>query len=544
MIRSLLIIILISLCTRMAVSQQPEITENESLALLCKTWGFLKYYHPQVNQGQMDWDSVLISQMPAFEKAKGRKGLNEVIKKLILLPNPDLEISKNVPKQDEYNDALAWIQSDNVLSFESKGLFTTLIENFDSDSLYYATSDEINVPFFNNERPYSDMVFPDKPYRLLALFRAWNAVNYFFAYKDLMTKSMDFVLKECLKDAIVAQDTLSYHFMLRKFAHYLEDNHANMSTSPYFLGLHSNTVGASLRYMKGKFVFSEVYGEYKKYLQPGDVLDSIDDRPIKALVDSLSNYYSGSNEVSLYGSMNYSLLSSYSTFTKLSMVRGDSILSVTVPKKPFSEIEYPEELTYKIFDDKIFYFKSRPYSPEEFDSLMEIAFSKEAIIVDLRYGFALDWPRFGDHLYGEEKAFAQIEAQNFKEPGSFKRVEPVKYAKSDNGIKTYEGKVVVLTDEFVQSLSEYAVLFLKQYPRCTVIGTTTAGANGNVARVPLPGGFRLGFSSVCILTPDGSQTQKVGVAPDIEVKRTIKGLRNGKDEVLAYALNFLLAKDK
>lgn len=528
----------------MAVSQQLESTENKSLALLCKTWGFLKYYHPQVNQGQMDWDSVLISQIPEFEKAKGRKGLNEVIKKLILLPNPDLSISNNTSKSGEDNDALTWIQSDNDLSSENKGLFTTLVENFHSDSLYYATSGEINVPFFNNERHYSDMVFPGKSYRLLAVFRAWNAVNYFFAYKDLMTKNMDFVLKECLKDAIAAEDTLSYHFMLRKFAHYLEDNHANISTSPYFLSLHSNTVGANLRYIEGKFVFYEVYTGYQKYLRPGDVLTSIDDRPVNALVDSLSNYYSGSNEVSLYGSMNYSLLSSNSTFTKLSVVRGDSILSVTVPKKPFSEIEYPEELTHKVFDDKIFYFKSRPYSQEEFDSLMTIAFSKEAIIVDLRYGFSLDWIKFANHLYDGAKAFALTVVQDFEHPGSFKMLEPKAHKKYDSNINTYKGKLVVLTDEFTQSEGEYAVLFLRQFPKCTVIGTPTAGANGNMVRVPLPGSFRLGFSSVCILAPDGSQTQKVGIAPDIKVARTIEGIRNEKDEVLDYALNFLLAKDK
>lgn len=75
---------------------------------------------------------------------------------------------------------------------------------------------------------------------------------------------------------------------------------------------------------------------------------------------------------------------------------------------------------------------------------------------------------------------------------------------------------------------------------CTVIGTATAGANGNMARIPLPGSFRLGFSSVRILTPDGSQTQKIGIAPDIGVVRTIKGISNGKDEVLDYAVSFLL----
>lgn len=38
------------------------------------------------------------------------------------------------------------------------------------------------------------MEFPDKEYRLLALFRLWNVVNYFFPYKNLTGSNWNDVL--------------------------------------------------------------------------------------------------------------------------------------------------------------------------------------------------------------------------------------------------------------------------------------------------------------------------------------------------------------
>lgn len=38
----------------------------ENLALLCKIWGFMKYYHPEVRAGKYDWDKELFSIIPSF----------------------------------------------------------------------------------------------------------------------------------------------------------------------------------------------------------------------------------------------------------------------------------------------------------------------------------------------------------------------------------------------------------------------------------------------------------------------------------------------
>ena len=39
--------------------------------------------------------------------------------------------------------------------------------------------------------------------------------------------------------------------------------------------------------------------------------------------------------------------------------------------------------------------------------------------------------------------------------------------------------------------------------------------------------------------PDGRETQRIGMIPDIEVKPTIAGIKAGKDEVLQKAIELI-----
>ncbi len=72
-----------------------------------------------------------------------------------------------------------------------------------------------------------------------------------------------------------------------------------------------------------------------------------------------------------------------------------------------------------------------------------------------------------------------------------------------------------------------------------MVGSQTAGADGNVSLIRLPGGITTYFSGLGVFYPDGKPTQRVGIVPDVVVTPTIKGLREGRDEVLEAALAIL-----
>ena len=77
-------------------------------------------------------------------------------------------------------------------------------------------------------------------------------------------------------------------------------------------------------------------------------------------------------------------------------------------------------------------------------------------------------------------------------------------------------------------------------PNSIVVGSTTAGADGNISRISLPGGLTTNISGICVFYPDRKPTQKVGIVPDVEVHPTAEGLREGRDEVLEAAIRQII----
>jgi C-terminal processing protease CtpA/Prc len=73
----------------------------------------------------------------------------------------------------------------------------------------------------------------------------------------------------------------------------------------------------------------------------------------------------------------------------------------------------------------------------------------------------------------------------------------------------------------------------------TIIGSTTAGTDGTARQIYLPGNLKTMITGYGVFYPDGKQTQRVGIVPDIIISPTIKGIKNGKDEVLDMAIEII-----
>jgi hypothetical protein len=95
------------------------------------------------------------------------------------------------------------------------------------------------------------------------------------------------------------------------------------------------------------------------------------------------------------------------------------------------------------------------------------------------------------------------------------------------------GTIVFLTDGRAISYAESVMGYIHDRHLATIVGSTTAGTNGNIATFSLPGGFSIVFTGMRVTGHDGQSVHHlVGVKPDIPITPTIAGLRAGKDEVL------------
>jgi hypothetical protein len=88
-----------------------------------------------------------------------------------------------------------------------------------------------------------------------------------------------------------------------------------------------------------------------------------------------------------------------------------------------------------------------------------------------------------------------------------------------------------------QVVTESVMGYVSDRKLGTIVGATTAGANGNVAMFSVPGGFSITFTGMRVTGHDGRTPHHLaGVAPDVAVEPTIAGLRAGRDEVLERAM--------
>jgi C-terminal processing protease CtpA/Prc len=99
--------------------------------------------------------------------------------------------------------------------------------------------------------------------------------------------------------------------------------------------------------------------------------------------------------------------------------------------------------------------------------------------------------------------------------------------------------IVILVDENTQSQAEFLVMALQQKPNVKVIGTPTAGADGNAIFLSFPGNIRTSLTGIGIVYPDGGQTQRCGIKIDYPVNPTIKDYQTTQDPILDYATKYL-----
>ena len=102
---------------------------------------------------------------------------------------------------------LAWINSIN-LEPKLKKKLDFIHKNRNQEKNYYISlAPGVRNPVFSHEDPYKDLLYPDTGYRLLALFRYWNIIQYFSPYKYIIGEDWNHVLDELIPKFINATIT-------------------------------------------------------------------------------------------------------------------------------------------------------------------------------------------------------------------------------------------------------------------------------------------------------------------------------------------------
>jgi hypothetical protein len=97
----------------------------------------------------------------------------------------------------------------------------------------------------------------------------------------------------------------------------------------------------------------------------------------------------------------------------------------------------------------------------------------------------------------------------------------------------------MLVDERTIDQAEHIGLFLEAANKTAFIGSPSAGADGDVNEFAVPGGVTIRFSARDVRHANGGKLQRLGLQPSVSASPTIKGVRDGRDEVLDKTLEYL-----
>jgi C-terminal processing protease CtpA/Prc len=86
------------------------------------------------------------------------------------------------------------------------------------------------------------------------------------------------------------------------------------------------------------------------------------------------------------------------------------------------------------------------------------------------------------------------------------------------------------------SAAETLLGIVKDYHLAELVGEPTAGTNGVVTEVRLPGRYVVSFTGMRVVNHDGSRHYGVGIRPTLPALRTVEGIAAGRDEQLERAI--------
>jgi hypothetical protein len=99
-----------------------------------------------------------------------------------------------------------------------------------------------------------------------------------------------------------------------------------------------------------------------------------------------------------------------------------------------------------------------------------------------------------------------------------------------------KAKIIVIVDSRAISAAESFLSYFEKYKLGIIIGQPSAGTNGNINSVNFSGIYNVIWTGMHVVKHDGSQHHGVGIIPNVLIERTVKGIREGRDEFLEKAI--------
>lgn len=518
----------------------PEI--NARLTDLAKIWGLIKYRHPELAKGKIEWDRQLFSSIDYIIKANGQLDLEDHYLELLDRLGEVPQVNAVDPLEAEQPADYSWIEELPFSTTLKNRLNQLRYASFTAHH-YYAFSPNIGNVKIENEYPYPHLTNPDVGFRLLSLFRYWNIVQYFSPYRYLADTPWNEVLADYIPKFIASKDQLGYEETVSALLGEIKDAHTKLWSGSKALPakMGNRMLPITLKFAEGQAVVHKLSLQNNEVggIKVGDVILKKNGKTISEIQDSVFHLISSPNPAVIEREMAQVIARSKNQLDLLELDRSGKRIHSEIATIPASEFKIENDTAaIKWLDDGIAYLNQGNLTEAILAENEEKLRESKALLIDCR-NYPKDFLVFvlPPYLLPKATPFVKFTKTSYARLGDFAFTPPLSVG--DENVDYYKGKVAILINENTQSSAEYHVMAYRNAPQAKVFGSQTAGADGNISGFHLPGGLYSAISGIGVYYPDGTETQRIGIIPDVTVKPTIAGLRAERDEVLEKAINYL-----
>ena len=253
------------------------------------------------------------------------------------------------------------------------------------------------------------------------------------------------------------------------------------------------------------------------HLKVGDVITELDGVPVGKLLESWKQYYPASNDSARLRDIARSMTRGACGQSSIRIRRGSQEFEIKIQRVPltsgdskFGTHDLPGP-TFRLLSKDVAYLKLSSVKSADAATYIAQASGTKGLIIDIR-NYPSEFVVFALRvtLVKSDSVFARFTTGDRANPGAFHWTGPVMLVPQQ---PHYAGKIVILADEMSMSQAEYTSMAFRSAPGAIVVGSTTAGADGNVSPFALPGGLRTAISGIGVFYPDEMPTQGLGSFP-------------------------------
>jgi C-terminal processing protease CtpA/Prc len=528
----------------------------QNLQALARVFGYIRYFHPSDEVASADWTRLAGDAIRAVEPAQTPAELAARLQSAFAAVAPTARIFPTGTPPPALNltpgpDIISWRHEGVGLSAQSVYRSIRVIEPAPEalPLLHRDLPGEVTLLmpmalYRDADGPPIPAPVPAKPggsgddrtTRLAAVITAWNVMEHFYPYFDVVKTDWTAELPVALGAAAEDKDADAFGITLRKVVAALHDGHGNVTP-----GAAAINPPILWTWADGRIVVLAASGV--DGINPGDALVSIDGKPALEALDEIESLDSGATPQWVrYRALGELLARAPGASVRLEVEPAGApgtLKALTLRyDPPFRQVQEPRPDKVSELEPGIFYLDLNRITDADYAAALPSLVKAKGIVFDMRgYPGGIQNPvEFFGHLIDKPVQTAQFlvpivtkpdhDSMGFRDGGwSIQPKAPYLTAKR-----------VFLTDGRAISYAETCMAIVENYKLAEIVGEPTAGTNGNVNPFSIPGSYTITWTGMKVLKHDGSQHHGVEIQPTVPVSRTRAGIAAGRDEMIERAI--------